>query len=254
MILTDQPNCFNETVVAAVSSKDDGQMQLGWVESDDEVISNRSKFLKANNLEIDRTVLVKVKYHDKASYDIIRQVSEHDSGSGMMQTQAEPADCLITTTKNLGLFVPIADCIATVFHDSKNNVLALAHIGRHSTVANLASKTIEFMKNKYNSDTKDINIWMSPSIRAESYTLKHVDFVKNNDQWNGYYKKTENGYLLDMQGYNKNQLVQAGVNEQNIHISDINTATDANYWSHYTSVSVQSKPAPPRFAVVCALK
>lgn len=255
MIDTDQPTNLPSGVVAAVSSKSDGQMQLGWQESVEHVVQNRQNFLNSCDISMSQTVLVRVRYHEDASYDLIRDVDSDSAGEGMYsQDGVEAADCLVTSEPGVALFLPIADCIATILYDPVNRVLALAHLGRHSTVANLASKLVVHMQEHYGSDPKDVAVWMSPAIAAKSYTLSHADFAQSSDDWKKFCLPVEGGFSLDMQGYNFAMLQKAGVLSSNIHISPVDVAASDDYWSHYTSRTVRGEAAPPRFAAVCMLK
>jgi copper oxidase (laccase) domain-containing protein len=254
MIHSDQPNNFEDSVIAAVSSTEDGQMQHGWSEADEDVNANREAFLLQNGLTMDSSVLVRVRYLEDASYDVIRDVGIDDAGVGMFKAEGEATDCLVTNTPGLGLFLPVADCIATIVHDPINRVVAMAHLGRHSTIVNLASKLIVHFESKYGSDPKNLKIWMSPSIKKTNYFLKTADFAVENPQWFPYLQKTDAGYAIDIQGYNKARFMEEGVPEEQIIISSVDTASDQNYWSHYTSRTVNGGSAPPRFAAVVALK
>lgn len=250
MILTDQPKCFDKSVISAVSSNDDGQMQLGWREPNQEVERNRQLFLCSNNLDAKSAVLVKVKYQEAMTYDKIMKVKEAAHNSGAL-TEI-PADCLVTSKKGIALFLPVADCIATIVHDPKRQVLALAHLGRHSTVANLAEKLVTHINKGYGSKPHDLTVWMSPSIQAPKYVLERATFANDLD-WQPYCTAVEGGFSIDMQGYNKSRFIAAGISAGNITISHINTATNKHYWSHYTTTTVKRNLPPPRFAVVCSL-
>lgn len=254
MIKRDQPTEFNKNVIVAVSSVQDGQMQHGWNEPEAEVNKNRQNFLKQVGLQIDNTVFLRVRYSDDASYDVIKDVGASDAGHGMTKQEGDAADCLVTTVAGLGLFLPIADCGATIVYDDIKQVLALAHLGRHSTAAHLASKLVGHLKEKYNSKPEGLKVWISPSIQASSYVMKTIDFVNGDKAWDGFVKKVNSGFTVDVQGFNKNLFIQSGINAKNVIISPVNTATDENYWSHFNEVSIKNYSAPPRFAVVTAIK
>lgn len=253
MIQADQPHCLESTVIAAVSSKDDGQMQLGWNEPPDVVIKNRSVFLDSVGLSVDEAVLVRIQYGKGKSYDLIHGVGKAQLGQGMRELDGIAVDCLVTTMPGVALFLPVADCIATIVHDPVRGVLALAHLGRHSTVANLAEKLVGYLEDQCQSNPADLIVWMSPSIQMPDYILKQADFALENPAWQPYCTPLTGGFSLDMQGYNQSRFTAAGVQPENITISSINTAKDSNYWSHYTERTVKNKPAPPRFGVVCSL-
>ncbi len=254
MIKADQPTIFGDKITVALSSREDGQMQHGWVESDDVVTDNRRKFIAAAGLAIERSALVRVQYLDNAPYDQIVTITEADAGMGMYKKDGMVADCLVTATKGLGLFLPVADCGATVIYDPDHQVLALAHLGRHSTVANLARKLVAHLVDTYQTDPAELKIWVSPSISTKHYVLEYADFAKGNSDWGPYSTPIDGGYAVDVSGYNRRQFIGAGVLAQNIEISEVDTAMSEDYWSHHQQKNVQGQSAPPRFAVVAALK
>jgi copper oxidase (laccase) domain-containing protein len=254
MIKADQPKLFDSSVIAAVSSREDGQMQHGWSESEAEVNANRQAFLKSIGLIMEQSVFVNVRYLEGATYDVIRDVDLMDAGAGMFARGDDATDCLVTDTPELGLFLPVADCGATIVHDPRCGVLALAHLGRHNAVAGLATKLVAHLQKVYHSDPADLRIWVSPSIQKAEYVMEWVDFTAGNDDWKDFYHPAKGGYSVDVQGFNRAQFIKAGVLASQICISPINTATSEDYWSHYTERTVKGGVAPPRFAVATALK
>lgn len=254
MITKDQPTIFDDEIICGVSSVDDGQMKFGSTEQDAEVIQNRRRFLAKLGIKIEDTVLVKIKYADDSINDVIKIVSQADAGDGMFSIESEPSDCLVTNTPGLALFVPVADCGATIVYDSKNQVLALAHLGRHSTIALVPEKLTKYLRDNFQTDPADLKIWISPSIAAESYVLQYADFATDNPDWADFCKKVEGGYITDNAGFNKSQFIKSGVSAENIELSDVDTAKSEDYWSHHDEVTVKENPIPPRFAVVASLK
>lgn len=254
MIKKDQPTIFKDEIICGVSSKEDGQMKFGPTESIDGVIQNRRQFLANLGIKIENTVLVKIKYTDDSINDVIKTVSQADAGAGMFKIESEPSDCLVTNTPGLALFVPVADCGATIIYDSKNQVLALAHLGRHSTISLVPKKLTKYLKDNFQTDPADLKVWISPSISAESYVLKYADFATDNPDWEDYCKKVDGGYIIDNAGFNKSQFIKSGVLAENIELSNVDTARSEDYWSHHHEVTVKGNPVPPRFAVAASLK
>lgn len=248
MIQADQPNCFDEKLGLVLSSVQDGQMQCGWQESGEVVKNNIKQVLERVNFNSQKTIRVQIEYSTNETYDRVDLVTENHA------EEAIYSDCLMTNCNNVALYLPVADCIATVFYDPLQKVVALAHLGRHSTIARLAEKTIQAMKDNFSSDPKDIIVWMSPSIKSSHYLLGHAEFAEQDDDWKKFCLKTNSGYALDMQGFNQSRLLQSGVRPENIHISPINTADSDDYWSHYMSVTVKGETVPPRFMVAAWLK
>lgn len=253
MIAADQPQCFGVGVVAGVSSRNDGYMQLGRPPAHSLATAHRRDFLAQLQLTPEQTTLLKIHYDDHAQYDVIKTVGPAEQGQGLVRPVGEPADCLVTTTPGLGLFLLIADCVGTVVHDPKQGVLALAHLGRHSSIAHLASKLVSYLQTTFSCRPSDLIIWLSPSIKSPHYVLQTTTFAQTDSSWQPYCQPIPGGYSLDLPAYNQSQFVAAGVPAHQIHVSPVDTATNQEYWSHYTATTIQHRPAPPRFAVAAAL-
>ena len=228
MISSDQPNCFDSSILAAVSSKADGTMLDRTKDFHEEgALSNRHLFCNKAGANYDSYVYQLVTYKDDDSYDKITEVGATDT------TKFKPevhGDGLFTSEAGVGLFLPVADCVATIVYDPKKKHLALLHLGRHATYANLSTCAIKYFKDK-GSRPEDLLVWMSPSAGPASYLLEWFD-RENDPAWQGFYKKTETGYYLDLAGYNEARFKQAGVLENHIYKSSVDTMTDDNYFSH----------------------
>ena len=253
MIKVDQPTCFPAAVAVAVSSKQDGQMQRGKAESNEEVNKNRQRFLKQSGIKNSTIALVNIRYGNDYSYDVITTIASKEDIDNLGRLTRSASDCIMTNQPNVTLFLPIADCVATAIYDPVNNVAALAHLGRHSSVAKLASKVVKQMNDQFQSKPEDLIVWMAPSIRPPHYAIARADFAENDTDWGNYCTKIKNGYSLDLSGYNRQLFIAAGVPAHQIIMSDVNTATDKNYWSHFTAVTKNNLPEPPRFAVAAMI-
>lgn len=229
MIRTDQPTYFPPELLIAVSSKDDGTM-LNRIRGRHvaEVLENRHRFCDQIGVKYDDVVYHVISYDRAQTFDNIAEVTEAD----MVKHNNEGifADALYTEMAGVGLFLPVADCIATVIYDSKRRALMLAHLGRHSTVAQLISQAVQYFVER-GSQAKDLQIWMSPSITQKNYRMDYFNHA-NDTNWQNFCRQTADGIYLDMQGFNRSLAIRAGVPGDNIFISPIDTADDPNYFSH----------------------
>lgn len=227
MIYTDQPDCFDATVLVAVSSKRDGSMlnrDKGVHHPD--IIRNRRHFCEHNKALYEDTVYQKICYGSSETYELLKEVTHNDT----VQYHAEVhADALFTTEVGVGLFLPVADCVATIVYDPERRFLALLHMGRHSTLTSLVKKTIGCFE-KHGSNMDDLIVWMSPSAKRDTYRLDWFDHEHDED-WQEFLTKG-NGYFLDLPGYNRQRFVECGVNSERIYISPVDTTKDSNYFSH----------------------
>lgn len=243
MIISDQPNCFPETVRVAVSSRADGTMLDRTRDTHAlDVMQNRQKFCQANGCSYANCVYQLIRYGDSESYQNIVEVTAGDTTT---KKPAIHADALFTTEAGVGLFLPVADCVATVLYDPVKKYLAMAHLGRHSTYAKLATATVEYFV-KHGSRASDLIIWMSPSAGKDSYQLEWFDKA-GDPEWQEYCTQKDDGYYIDMKEYNRAQFVKAGVLPGSIHLSPIDTMLSPDYFSH------SSGDTTGRFAVIAMM-
>lgn len=245
MIVADQPTCFPSDLLVAVSSKDDGTM-LNRIRGRHvaEVLENRRRFCDHIGVKYDDVVYHVISYDQGQTFDNIAEVTETDTVK--CNNEGIFADALYTEAAGVGLFLPVADCIATVIYDPKRRALMLAHLGRHSTVAQLMSQAVQYFVER-GSQEKDLQIWMSPSITQKNYRMDYFDHT-NDTNWHNFCHQTADGIYLDMHGFNCSLAIQAGVPAENIFISPIDTADNTNYFSH------SSGDIGGRFAVVACMR
>ena len=244
MIAADQPTCFPSNLLVAVSSKDDGTMlDRGRGRHAADVVANRRTFCHQIGIDYDDAVYQVIEYGQAQTFDHIAKVDNADTIKN--NSQGMFADALYTETTGVGLFLPVADCIATVIYDPKRRALMLAHLGRHSTVAQLMTRAVQYFV-KRGSQAKDLQIWMSPSVKQDNYRMDYFHHTSD-AKWQAFCRQTTDGIYLDMQGFNRSLAVQAGVPSDNIVISPIDTADNPNYFSH------SSGDTGGRFAVVASI-
>jgi copper oxidase (laccase) domain-containing protein len=210
---------------------------------DDTITTNRTRFIAQLGLSYGDVVFQRITYSDTQTYDTIEDVTRDDTTRYKSEVAA---DALITAEPGVGLFLPVADCIATVIYDPRLNRVALLHLGRHSTIAGLMKKTLHHME-QGGSNPEDCIIWFGPSVQKESYRLEYFTHENDND-WQGFVTKKNDGIYIDMQGYNQAQAVAVGVNQDSIYHSAIDTAISDEYFSH------SNGDTKGRFGIVAMLK
>ena len=245
MIAADQPACFPSDLLVAVSSKDDGTM-LNRIRGRHvaEVLDNRWRFCDQIGINYDDVVYHVISYDQGQTFDAIADVTEADTTRH--NSEGIFADALYTEAAGVGLFLPVADCIATVIYDPKRRALMLVHLGRHSTVAQLMSRAVRYFVER-GSQAKELQIWMSPSITQKNYRMDYFNHA-DDINWRNFYHQTADGIYLDMQGFNRSLAIQVGVPADNIVMSSIDTADDPNYFSH------SSGDTAGRIAVVAMMR
>lgn len=188
-----------------------------------DVISNRRQFLAHYDLKLEDCVAASTEHQTN-----IVLVGKNDRGCGMFElSSAIKADALITQQTGLVLFLLTADCLPVTFYDSKNGVVALAHLSRANTELNFMEKIALRLIDQFGSKPDQLLVSIGPAIHAESYA---IDLVKTNIE----------------------QLLNKNILEQNVTTSPVNTFNSRDYFSHRRSM-VTGEPEG-RFATIAFLK
>jgi hypothetical protein len=161
-------------------------------------------------------------------------------------------EALITDTEGIALFLMTADCLPISVYDPVKNVIALAHLGWKPTGLKLIQKVITTLQTSFGSNPKDILVNIGPCIHKDSYKLEVVE-QKMLPEWQPYIEDLASGETtIDLIAFNRDQLIELGVQEENISIDPVDTVTSDDYFSHYRSV--RTGELEGRFATVLALK
>lgn len=228
MISADQFTLADDMLIA-FSSRADGTMLDRTREFHaPDVVENRRVFCEQAGIVYDDVVYQLIQYDDVQTYERIVEVGQGDTTK---YSASVHADGLFTRERGVGLFLPVADCIATVLYDPIHHYLALLHMGRHSTLSNLLSHMITKFTRE-GSSPADIRVFMSPSATRTSYRLEFFDHT-DDLSWQDFYDKKSDGYYIDMQGYNRAVCLEHGVKSDHIKISPIDTVNDSQYFSHF---------------------
>jgi len=137
------------------------------------------------------------------------------------------ADAYITDEKGLPIAIRTADCVPVLIFDPNRRVIGLAHAGWRGTYKSIAAKTVQQMQIKYASVPSELKVVLGPSIRQCCYQV--------GEEFRDYFPshvKDRGGYLYaDVVNANRDQLLQAGVRQENIFDSGICTCCDKGYFS-----------------------
>lgn len=124
----------------------------------------------------------------------------------------------------------------------------MAHAGWRGTVAQIGRKTVEAMQQSFGSRPADIVAAIGPSIGQCCYEVD--DFVRSKaigyEQFFAPRAENPGKYLLDLWGYNRQVLLNAGLKAENILTAGV--CTEHNHEMFCSYRAEQGKPV----AWVCA--
>jgi len=219
-------HCFS-TRLGGVSKGIYESMNLGFNRGDlDENVRKNFEIL-CSSVGINYKDLV---FSDQVHRDVIKVVTSKDKGKGIFrESDIEGVDGLITNESKVPLVTFYADCVPIYFLDPVKKVIGLTHSGWRGTVQKIASKTVEKMVSEFSSNVDDILCCIGPSIgpccfEVESEVVDEFKKVFNTEEQDKVIKKkTKNKYLIDLWTANKLILLDVGINNENITITDICT-------------------------------
>jgi YfiH family protein len=174
-------------------------------------------------------------------------------------------DALATKRKGLLLGVRTADCSPVLVVDPKKRVVAAIHAGWRGTLARIVAKTIGQMQMEFGSQPKDLLAAVGPTIGGCCYevgTEVAADFSAKFSNASEFFDELRTGdepnplqwlnmmppghqppakkVLLDLKKANRLQLVDAGLLEKNIFVSELCTSCDVDRLFSYRKEGAMS--------------
>lgn len=146
-------------------------------------------------------------------------------------------DAVFTDKKQNFLAVGVADCIPVFLYDPVKKVVAGIHSGWMGTKDKILSKTISELVKNFDTDPTELIAYIGPGICQDHYEVgEEVGLLFDE---NIRYKSGEKFYL-DLKKDNFNQLLNSGVNKNNIEVSDLCTFKESELLHSYRRDGVRS--------------
>jgi YfiH family protein len=141
-------------------------------------------------------------------------------------------DAIISNTKGLTIAVSIADCTPVLIYDTKNKSIAAIHAGWRGTAVNIVQKTLLKMKQEFNTKGSDCIAFIGACIGYNSFEVGN-DVAHYFDNSVKRIDMASQKWFVDLKTANKQQLVQSGLKEENIEISNYCTVENNDlFFSH----------------------
>ena len=228
--------CFEKynDLLHAVTNKSTGHpyhfsLALHTGENEEEIIQNRNSIAALLKSNKDLHFIVA----DQTHSDHIKIISKKETkGWESLENAIEDCDALITNEKEIVLTILTADCVPVLLYDSEKKVIAAVHAGWKGTKAKIVAKTVLKMNEVYGCDPENIMAGIAPSIGSCCYEVGE-DVAKHFFDTAKGYVQVEDKYMLDLPYINKYQLLEVGIKEENIEMSDICTACEVDRYFSY---------------------
>lgn len=157
----------------------------------------------------------------------------------------DDTDGLITDIKGSCIGINTADCLPVLLYDPTHHAAATLHAGWRGLVGRIVTKGIEMMKSEFGSAASDLLCAVGPAISAEIYEvgdelkplfaeagfpIKEI-FIDRTDWTKSH---------LDLKAAIKFELLNCGLRDENIEISDICTYQNSTKYFSARKLSINS--------------
>ena len=137
------------------------------------------------------------------------------------------ADAVVTNEAGWLCLTTMADCFPVLAYDPVKKVVGSMHNGWANSKLNLAEKFIEYFVDRYQSNPRDIILWVGPGLAKKSFEVTE-EFLSNFDP-KYFERQDETRWLFDHRQVVNDQFMAAGVTQ--IENLDDDTKTDERYFS-----------------------
>ncbi|RWZ60683.1 peptidoglycan editing factor PgeF [Halobacillus fulvus] len=237
-----QLTCFHDepTLVAGITTRQGGvseapfeslNMGLHVNDSQEVVVANRKLLADEVGIPLDRWVI------GEQVHDIrVQEVVPSDFGKGVYNhgEALKGIDGLITNQPDVLLTAFYADCVPLFFYDPTTKWIGVAHAGWKGTVKGMAREMTEQLVKK-GASPEDLKMVIGPCITKRHYEVdkRVMDHIPDVYKSKVSERTQDDHFLLDLKELNRLVALDAGLDDENIHISDYCTyEEEALLYSH----------------------
>lgn len=216
---------FDKKVEVAISDISDGNMR--FFDGDEaEIIKNQEKLGRTLSLTGEKIARIRTIYRDRKNFTDFYEITDKNLPEYTIinpEEQIPVSDGLITGCFNVGILLPLADCLGIIVYDEEHRAIGLLHSGRQNIEQYGPKKFIKYFIENFDSNPEKLKVYFSP------YALSYQIY------------KFDNKLLSEVA---KEQLAKAGVLLENIIDDKIDTVNSVNLPSYSSGDKTQ------RFAIV----
>ncbi len=220
---------FSTTRHGGCSTGTYGEMNINRYCGDDDIAVARNTEALAQEIGVDKARIIMP--HQTHGIEIM-QIAPDFLGlpQSVKDMILEGVDGVMTDIKDLCIGVSTADCIPIIIYDPDHHCAAAVHAGWRGTVKSIALKAVRAMQVSYKSKPETLTAVIGPGISMEAFEVgdevynefaaAHFDMEAiscRKDKWH-----------IDLPACNRDQLIMAGLKENNIQMSGICTYTHSD--------------------------
>lgn len=160
-----------------------------------------------------------------------------DAGDGGGRGETERCDALVTGVSRVLLGVKTADCVPLILADRRTGACAAVHAGWRGTLARIVRHALARMREEYGTLSSDVRAAIGPAALSCCYEVGPeviAAFRSEFEKADALFTPTREGHaLIDLHRANLEQLTEAGVNPQRIHVLPLCTMCRTDLFFSY---------------------
>ena len=146
-------------------------------------------------------------------------------------------DAIVSDADDVLAAVKTADCVPILIGDSKTGSFAAVHAGWRGTLAGIVIQALERLNNQYDARPQDLRVAIGPAAAACCYEVGNEVIKGFNERFpelQNLFTPTREGHArIDLPQANRDQLISAGVNREQIHSAPLCTMCRTDLFFSY---------------------
>jgi YfiH family protein len=154
--------------------------------------------------------------------------------------EAKPdGDAVVSNVPGLVLAVLVADCVPIVVADRDSGAAGAIHAGWRGTCARVGPAAVEHMRRHFGTEPSDLTVAIGPSIGPDDYEVGESLIEAFQQAGHGaadlarWFRRRASQLSLDLWAANRDQLIDAGVPDQQISVCGLSTLAHPDIFDSY---------------------
>lgn len=215
-----------------VSNPPYDSLNLGFHVGDDPGLVKQNRAILSSMLGLDPARITSPRQRHTDVVAVLDRQRYVGAGSSGMKSWFDPCDGLLTEMKEVPLLLHFADCVPVALAGiaAGGPVVGLLHAGRKGLVAGIIKSGVDLMRRRFSLAPQSIVAAIGPAIGACCYEVdKTIASEFSRRFGNGVLAKENH---LDLAAAAETDLTAAGLLPENIHVLELCTSCDANFYSY----------------------
>jgi YfiH family protein len=204
-------------------------LNMAFHTGDDVESVRKNRRFFSNTLQVD---LNKMIFSNQSHSTILKKVTSKDAGKGSYAyEEGVVADALYTTENDLLIGIFHADCVPVFIYHPKLPLIAIIHAGTIGSLKGITRLAIDQLVKETNIHPVEFIAHLGPSIDFAHHPIteaRKIELLASNPEFGAIIKKIGGTVYLDIPLLNYMQLVDAGLEPNNIHVSNLDTFSNPN--------------------------